>query len=84
MLDRRIAPSTLAYVSQSIACARIRALEEDTTMRPISSLTKSLMVLGICAMFLGASWAADDKDQSDITKRIDNSAKVSERNHGDS
>jgi len=35
------------------------------------------MVLGICAMFLGASWAADDdKDQSDITKRIDNSAKV--------
>jgi lipid-binding SYLF domain-containing protein len=46
-------------------------------MRRISSLTKSLMVLGICAMFLGASWAADDdKDQSDITKRIDNSAKV--------
>ena len=45
-------------------------------MRPISSLTKSLMVLGICAMFLGASWAADDKDQSEISKRIDNSAKV--------
>jgi len=34
------------------------------------------MVLGICAMFLGASWAADDKDQSEISKRIDNSAKV--------
>jgi lipid-binding SYLF domain-containing protein len=46
-------------------------------MRRVSSLTKSLIVLGICAMFLGASWAADDdKDQSDITKRIDNSAKV--------
>ena len=46
-------------------------------MRRISSLTKCLMVLGICAMFLGASWAADDdKDQSDITKRIENSAKV--------
>ena len=45
-------------------------------MRPISNLTKSLMVLGICAMFLGASWAADDKDQSEISKRIDNSAKV--------
>ena len=34
------------------------------------------MVLGICAMLLGASWAADDKDQSEISKRIDNSAKV--------
>jgi len=46
-------------------------------MRQISSSwMKWLMVLGICSMFLGASWAADDKDQSDITKRIDNSAKV--------
>ncbi|HEX3822622.1 MAG TPA: lipid-binding SYLF domain-containing protein [Candidatus Sulfotelmatobacter sp.] len=46
-------------------------------MRPISSnWVKSLLVLGICLMFLGTSWAADDKDQSDITKRIDNSAKV--------
>ena len=34
------------------------------------------MVLGICSMFVGASWAADDKDQSDIAKRIENSAKV--------
>jgi len=30
----------------------------------------------MCLSFVGASWAADDKDQSDITKRIDNSAKV--------
>ena len=46
-------------------------------MRRISSsLTKCLMVLGICSMFVGASWAADDKDQSDIAKRIENSAKV--------
>jgi lipid-binding SYLF domain-containing protein len=43
-------------------------------MRRISSLTKWLMVLGICSTFVGAGWAADD--QSDITKRIDNSAKV--------
>ena len=27
-------------------------------------------------MCLGASWAADDKDQSEISKRIDASAKV--------
>ncbi|MGH9495780.1 MAG: lipid-binding SYLF domain-containing protein [Candidatus Sulfotelmatobacter sp.] len=46
-------------------------------MRPIScSWTKCLVVLAICTIFVGASWAADDKDQSDITKRIDNSAKV--------
>ena len=35
---------------------------------------KCLLALGICATFVGASWAADD--QSDIAKRIDNSAKV--------
>jgi lipid-binding SYLF domain-containing protein len=35
---------------------------------------KCLLALASCAMFVGASWAADD--QSDITKRIDNSAKV--------
>jgi SH3 domain-containing YSC84-like protein 1 len=34
------------------------------------------MVLGMCSMFVGASWAADDKDQSDINKRIENAAKV--------
>src|SRR5208337_4657918 len=28
------------------------------------------------AMFIGVSWSADDKDQSDIAKRIDASAKV--------
>ena len=44
-------------------------------MRRISvNWTKCLLALGICATFVGASWAADD--QSDITKRIDNSAKV--------
>src|SRR5215475_12033493 len=44
-------------------------------MRRISvTLTKCLAALGICSMFLGTGWAADD--QADITKRIDNSAKV--------
>ena len=33
------------------------------------------MVLSICSILIGVSWAAD-KDQSDIAKRIDESAKV--------
>jgi lipid-binding SYLF domain-containing protein len=38
---------------------------------------RCLLVLGICSTFLmSLSWAADDKDQTDITKRIDASAKV--------
>jgi len=38
---------------------------------------RCLLVLGICSLFIGSSWAADeDKNQSDIDKRIDNSAKV--------
>ncbi len=45
-------------------------------MRRISSvLPRCLLILSICTMLMGASWAAD-KDQSDITKRIDESAKV--------
>jgi lipid-binding SYLF domain-containing protein len=35
-----------------------------------------LLVLGLCSTFIGVSWAADDKDESDISKRIDASAKV--------
>ena len=34
-----------------------------------------LLLLSLCSMLVGASWAAD-KDQSDINKRIENSAKV--------
>ncbi len=47
-------------------------------MRRISAvLPKCLLVLGICAMFVGVGWSADkDKDDSDIAKRIDASAKV--------
>jgi lipid-binding SYLF domain-containing protein len=42
-----------------------------------SRLPKVLLVLSLATMFLGVSWAADDdKDQSDIAKRIDNAAKV--------
>ena len=45
-------------------------------MRRFSSvLPRCLLILSICTMLMGASWAAD-KDQSDITKRIDESAKV--------
>src|SRR5579864_135433 len=45
-------------------------------MRRISSvLPGCLLVLSICSTLMGVSWAAD-KDQSDIAKRIDQSAKV--------
>src|SRR5215467_9475251 len=46
-------------------------------MRPLpSAILKCLVVLGMCCLFVGVSWSADDKEQSDISKRIDNSAKV--------
>ena len=47
-------------------------------MKSISSCwSKFLLVLSLASLFLGMSWAADDdKDQSDIGKRIDNAAKV--------
>src|SRR5580698_7976543 len=45
-------------------------------MSRISSvLPKCLLVLSICSIFIGMSWAAD-KDDSDVAKRIDASAKV--------
>ena len=45
-------------------------------MRRLSSaVARSLLVLGICSLLVGMSWAAD-KDQSDIAKRIEASAKV--------
>src|SRR5258708_1544206 len=45
-------------------------------MRRISAvLPKCLLVLSLCSIFIGVSWSAD-KDQSDIAKRIDESAKV--------
>lgn len=40
-----------------------------------SRLPKFLLVLSICSIFLGVTWAAD-KDESDVAKRIDSSAKV--------
>jgi lipid-binding SYLF domain-containing protein len=46
-------------------------------MRRISSVVpRSLLVLSICLIFIGVSWSADEKEQSDIAKRIDASAKV--------
>src|SRR6202166_1279514 len=45
-------------------------------MRRISSvLPGCVLALSICSLLMGVSWAAD-KDQSDIAKRIDESAKV--------
>jgi len=45
-------------------------------MRQLSLLPKYLLVLGICSIFIGVSWAGDDDKGSDIAKRIDASAKV--------
>ena len=46
-------------------------------MRRIPSLwPKCLLVLSVCSLFVGLCWSADDKDPSDISKRIDASAKV--------
>ena len=43
--------------------------------RVSSTVPRCLLVLGICSLLVGVSWSAD-KEQSDITKRIENSAKV--------
>ena len=44
--------------------------------RFFSAVPKFLVVLGICASLAGVGWSADNKEQSDISKRIENSAKV--------
>jgi len=44
--------------------------------RFFSAVPKCLAVLGICTFLVGVGWSADNKEQSDISKRIDNSAKV--------
>jgi SH3 domain-containing YSC84-like protein 1 len=45
--------------------------------RLTSGLPRCLLMLGtICLFFVGMGWSADDKDESDIAKRIDASAKV--------
>ena len=41
-----------------------------------SIISRCLLVLGVCSMFIGVSWSADKKEESDIAKRIDASAKV--------
>ena len=43
--------------------------------RAYSVFPKCLLLLSICVTLLGVSWAAD-KDESDVAKRIDTSAKV--------
>jgi SH3 domain-containing YSC84-like protein 1 len=44
--------------------------------RSLSAVPKYLVVLGVCTLLVGVSWSADEKEQSDISKRIENSAKV--------
>ena len=45
-------------------------------MKQLSATPKYLLVLAICSLFVGVSWSADDSNKSDISKRIDASAKV--------
>ena len=51
--------------------------EEQQMTRIHSAFPKRLLLLSICSMFIGMSisWGAD-KDESDVAKRIDASAKV--------
>src|SRR6201998_1440718 len=44
--------------------------------RKSSLWPKCLVVFGILSLCIGVGWAADEHDQSDISKRIDASAKV--------
>jgi lipid-binding SYLF domain-containing protein len=44
--------------------------------RVFSTVPRCLLLLGICSLLGGVTWSADDKEQSDIAKRIDASAKV--------
>ena len=45
-------------------------------MKQLSATPKYLLVLAICSLLVGVSWSADDNNKSDISKRIDASAKV--------
>lgn len=44
--------------------------------RKSSLWPKCFMAVSIFALFIGVGWSADEHDQSDINKRIENSAKV--------
>src|SRR5205814_10005725 len=53
-----------------------RNTNEDNMRRTLSVGLRCLLAGSICSLLLGASGAADDSNKSDITKRIDASAKV--------
>src|ERR1700745_4327787 len=76
-LDRSIAAGAVTWHlgSQSARCSLEH--RRGTTMSRKSSLwLRCLMVLSIFSLFIGMGWSADEHDQTDISKRIDNSAKV--------
>src|SRR5258708_39952643 len=55
----------------------IPVLRLGTELRLIMNSTKCLLALTTIALvFASLTWAADDKDESDINKRIDASARV--------
>ena len=50
--------------------------QEDDMPRIVSVGLRCLLAASISSLLLGASWAADESNKSDIAKRIDASAKV--------
>src|SRR5580704_6970332 len=63
--------------NRQTAGAHLEHRRRGQTMRQISSRwPRYLLVLSICSLFVGMGWSADEKDDSDIAKRIDASAKV--------
>ena len=52
-------------------------MHNEGSMRAIRSAgLKSVLILTVCSVFVGVSWSQNEKDKSDISKRIEASAKV--------
>src|SRR3954467_5091307 len=61
-----------------VSCSVRGTQKRGQFMRRIHSVgLRRLLLMSVCSLLIGVSWSADDdKDQSDISKRIDASAKV--------
>src|SRR3954467_4010955 len=61
-----------------VSCSVRGTQKRGQFMRRILSVgLRCLLLMSVCSLLIGVSWSADDdKDQSDISKRIDASAKV--------
>src|SRR5580765_2748962 len=73
--DRTLSRHKIASSSGCNNRCSCGAQKRTTMKRVYSTVPRCLLVLGICSLLVGVSWSAD-KEQSDITKRIENSAQV--------